>query len=36
VIDEIRARGPQWVPADEANRRMDEMPAEAEAADPRR
>jgi prevent-host-death family protein len=33
VIDEIRARGPQWVPADEANRRMDEILAEAEAAD---
>jgi prevent-host-death family protein len=33
AIDEIRTRGPQWVPADEANLQMAAILAEADAAD---
>lgn len=33
VIDEVQARGPQWVDAAEAQRRMNEILAEADAAD---
>lgn len=33
VIDEIKARGPQWVNNDDAQRRMTEILAEADAAD---
>jgi prevent-host-death family protein len=33
VIDEIKARGPQWVNNDDAQRRMTEILAAADAAD---
>jgi prevent-host-death family protein len=35
VIDEINARGPQWIPAEEAFPLMEQMLAEAEAAEGR-
>ena len=35
VIEEIKARGPVWIPAEEAFAMMDEIVAEAEAAQER-
>ena len=32
VIEEIRARGPKWIPAEEAFQLMDDIVTEAEAA----
>ncbi|TCM47617.1 prevent-host-death family protein [Kribbella sp. VKM Ac-2568] len=35
LIDEIKARGPKWIPAEEAFPMMEEMLAEAESAEGR-